>query len=103
MPDPRSLADDDLRSRLRELTTREEHVSDARRLLHVEIDALRGELVRRLRERDVELISGDDVTGPDSLGVREPRNPSPTHGSDGVALPEPEGHASVSDSPHRDK
>lgn len=69
--------DDDLRARLNQLATREQEVSEARRALHVEIDSLRGELVRRLRERDVPVIPGEDFSGPESLGVREPRNPHP--------------------------
>lgn len=90
-PDARSLSDDDLRARLNQLATREQEVSEARRALHVEIDSLRGELVRRLRERDVPVIPGEDFSGPESLGVREPRNPHPVTGADGIALPHPEG------------
>jgi hypothetical protein len=37
------------------------------------------------------VISGEDFSDPDSLGVREPRNPHPMTGADGIALPQPEG------------
>jgi hypothetical protein len=89
-PDPHSLARDELTSLLQELTSREEVVSDERRGLHAQIDALRQELVERLRdEGNVVIISGSDFLDPGSAGVREPRNPRPENGSDGLALPEP--------------
>jgi hypothetical protein len=37
-PDPHSLARDELTTRLKELTTREQAVSDERRTLHAQID-----------------------------------------------------------------
>jgi hypothetical protein len=49
-PDPHSLARDELTSLLQELTGREEMISDQRRVLHAQIDAVRQELVDRLRD-----------------------------------------------------
>jgi hypothetical protein len=88
-PDPRSLARDELTSVLKKLTSREQAVSDERRSLHVQIDALRRELVDRLRDEGNTVIFGPDFLDPGSAGVREPRNPSRENGSDGIALPEP--------------
>jgi hypothetical protein len=90
LPEPHSLSRDELTSLLQELTSREEVVSGERRVLHAQIDALRQELVDRLRdEGKMVVISGSDFLDPGSAGVREPRNPSPQNGSDGIALPEP--------------
>ena len=92
-PDPHSLARDELTSLLKDLTTREQAVSDERRTLHAQIDALRRELVDRLRDEGKVVISGSDFLDPGSAGVREPRNPRPEEGSDGIALsesPEPD-------------
>jgi hypothetical protein len=89
-PDPHSLTRDELTSLLQELTSREEVVSNERRLLHAQIDALRQELVKRLHDDgNVVIISGSDFLDPGSAGVREPRNPSPQNGSPGAALPKP--------------
>jgi hypothetical protein len=88
-PDPHSLARDELASLLRELTSREQAVSEERRALHAQIDALRREFVDRLREEGHVVISGSDLLDPGSAGVREPRSPSHKNGSDGIALPEP--------------
>lgn len=88
-PDPHSLARDELTYRLQELTSREELVSDARRGLHTQIEALRRELVDRLRDEGNVVISGSDFLDPGSAGVREPRNTSPQNSSDGIAIPEP--------------
>jgi hypothetical protein len=88
-PDPHSLARDELTSRLKELTGREQAVSDERRILHAEIDALRRELVGRLRDEGNTVLFGPDFLDPGSAGVREPRNPRPEDGSDGIALSEP--------------
>ena len=74
-PDPHSLARDELTSLLQELTSREDLVSDERRVLHAQIDALRRELVDRLRDEGNVVISGSDFLDPGSAGVREPRNP----------------------------
>ena len=88
-PDPHSVARDELTSLLQELTSREEVVSDERRVLHTQIDALRRELVDRLRDEGNVVISGSDFLDPGSAGVREPRNPSPQNSSDGIAIPVP--------------
>jgi hypothetical protein len=88
-PDPRSLASEELKSLIKELTSREQEVSGTRRVLHAQIDALRRELVDRLREQGKDMISGADSLGPGSAGVREPRNPRPQKDSDGIVLPEP--------------
>jgi hypothetical protein len=57
-------------------------------VVHAQIDALRRELVDRLRDEGNVVISGSDFLDPGSAGVREPRNPSPRSGSDGIALDE---------------
>lgn len=88
-PDPRSLARGEQTVLLRELTTREQAVSDERRALHAQIDALRQELVNRLREEGEVVISGSDFFDPGSAGVREPRSPRPQTGADRIALPQP--------------
>ncbi len=59
-PDPRSLSKDQITARLDELTRREEQISEARRALHGEIDALRRELVERLRREGGTIIAGDE-------------------------------------------
>lgn len=88
-PDPRSLARGELTTLLRELTTREQAVSDERQTLHAHIDDLRRELVNRLREEGDVVIAGSDFLDPGSVGVREPRSPRPQAGSDGIALSKP--------------
>ena len=88
-PDPRLLATDELKSAIKELVGREQEVSNTRRGLHAQIDALRRELVDRLREQGNDVIFGGDLLGPGPAGVREPRTPRPQRGSDGIALPEP--------------
>jgi RsiG-like len=87
-PDPHSLARDELTSLLQELTSREEVVSNERRVLHAQIGALRQEFVDRLRDEGNVVISGSDLLDPGSAGVCEQRNPSPQNASDGIALPE---------------
>jgi len=89
LPDPGSLATEELKPLIKDLIGREQEVSNIRRGLHAQIDALRRELVDRLREEGNDIISGPDVLGPGPAGVREPRTPRPQRGSDGVALPEP--------------
>ena len=86
-PDPRSLARGELTSLLKELTSREQAVSDERRTLHAQIDALRRELVDRLRDEGNAVISGSDFLDPGSAGVREPRNPRPEDGSTASPYP----------------
>jgi hypothetical protein len=51
LPDLSTLADDDLRSMIRDLEAEEDEVSFRRRVLHGRIDILRAELVARLREQ----------------------------------------------------
>jgi hypothetical protein len=70
-PDPHSLAQDELASLLNELTSREQAVSEERRALHAQIDALRREFVDRLREQGHVVISGSDLLEPGSAGVRD--------------------------------
>jgi hypothetical protein len=89
-PDPRSLASHELTTPLKDLVGRENDVSGRRRVLHARIDALRRELVDRMREGGQDVIFGADIEGPDWTGVREPRDPRPQLGSDGVALREPD-------------
>ena len=100
-PDPHSLERDELTSRLKELVSREQAVSDERRSLHAQIDALRRELVDRLRDEGNTVICGADFLDPGSAGVREPRNPRPEHGSDAIALSEPPEPRAKPDAPPR--
>ena len=86
LTDPRSLATEELKLLIQELISREQEVSDTRQALHAQIDALRGELVDRLRDEGKDVIFGPDTLGP---GVREPIPPRPHQGADGIALPEP--------------
>jgi hypothetical protein len=71
-PDPHSLARDELTSLLKELTSREEAISEERRTLHAQIGVLRRELVERLRDEGDTVICGADFLDPGSAGVREP-------------------------------
>ena len=50
LPDLATLADEDLKQLIDELTRREQEVSYERRLLHGKIDILRAELVARLQK-----------------------------------------------------
>jgi hypothetical protein len=59
-PDPRSLSKDQITTRLNELTREEQQISQARRGLHNEIDALRRELVDRLRREGKTIIAGEE-------------------------------------------
>ena len=85
----RALTKEQIRDRLHRLTEEESTVSARRHSLHSEIDALRRELVDRLREEGGDVIAGDDPLGPDPSGSREPHRPTPRIDSDGAALVEP--------------
>ncbi|MGH2891673.1 MAG: hypothetical protein ACRDPM_00190 [Solirubrobacteraceae bacterium] len=85
--DPRSLGPEELKLHIKELVSREQEISATRKELHTQIDALRRELVERLREAGDDIIFGPDILGPGSTGVREPRSPRPQPGADGLALP----------------
>ncbi len=87
--DPKSLRRDELSSILKELTLREQRISKERRSLHVEIDSLRAELVKRLRDEGQTVIAGSDPDEPDPACAREPRKPRPGLDSDSIAIPEP--------------
>ena len=89
LTDPRSLATEELKLLIQELISREQEVSDTRQALHAQIDALRGELIDRLRNEGKDVISGPETFGPGTSGVREPITPRPHQGADGIALPEP--------------
>src|SRR3954447_4646654 len=63
-PDLGSLADQELKDLIQQLTDEEVEVSYRRRMLHGKIDILRAELVNRLRkkhETGEDVISGPDV------------------------------------------
>ena len=63
-PDLGSLADQELKDLIQQLTDEEVEVSYRRRILHGKIDILRAELVNRLRKKREEgesVISGADV------------------------------------------
>ncbi|MFZ1996938.1 MAG: GNAT family N-acetyltransferase [Solirubrobacteraceae bacterium] len=68
-PDPHSLGRDELTSLLNEFTSREQAVSNERRTLHCRVDALRRELVDRLRDEGNTVICGADLHEPGSCGV----------------------------------
>lgn len=60
-----SYADDELRELADRLSAEEREISKRRRLLHGEIDILRAEIVRRLREKHsggAGLVTDGDVT-----------------------------------------
>ncbi len=64
LPDLATLADQQLKDLIAELTEQERRVSYERRLLHGKIDILRAELVNRLRAKREDgeaLITGADV------------------------------------------
>jgi hypothetical protein len=63
-PDLGSLADQELKDLIKQLTQEEIEISYKRRILHGKIDILRAELVNRLRKKHEEgedVISGADV------------------------------------------
>jgi RsiG-like len=63
-PDLGSLADQELKDLIRQLTEEEMDISYRRRILHGKIDILRAELVNRLRKKHEggeDVISGADV------------------------------------------
>jgi hypothetical protein len=60
-PDPRSLGQEELKRLLNGLISREQEVSSTRQVLHAQIDALRRELVDRLRDEGSDVIFGPDV------------------------------------------
>jgi flavin-dependent dehydrogenase len=63
-PDLGSLADQELKDLIRELTEEEMDISYRRRIMHGKIDILRAELVNRLRkkhEAGEDVITGADV------------------------------------------
>jgi hypothetical protein len=63
-PDLGSLADQELKDLIKQLTEEELEVSYQRRILHGRIDILRAELVNRLRKKDETgelVITGADV------------------------------------------
>lgn len=99
IPPGPELARDELTSLIKELVSREQEVSTTRQVLHGQIDALRRELVHRLRDEGNDIIFGGDILGPESAGVREPRAPRPQRGSDGVALQEPRDSEPESNAP----
>jgi hypothetical protein len=63
-PDLGSLADQELKDLIKQLTQEEIEISYKRRILHGKIDILRAELVNRLRKKHEDgedVISGADV------------------------------------------
>ena len=76
-PDPHWLARGELTSLLKELTSKEQVVSDERRTLHAQIDALRRELVDRLRDEGNTVISGADFSTPARLASVSRVTPTP--------------------------
>lgn len=80
---------EELKLLIQELISREQEVSGTRQTRHAQINALRGDLVDRLRNESTDVIFGPDTLGPGTSGVREPITPRPHHGADGIALPDP--------------
>jgi hypothetical protein len=70
LPDPHSLTRAELTSRLHELTSGKHGLSDER-AVHSQIDALRSELIHRLRDEGKEVILGSDFLDPGSGGLPE--------------------------------
>ena len=66
LPDLATLADDDLKKLIDDLTKEEHEVSYRRRLLHGKIDILRAELVARLQKTEgrsvLEAVDVDSLT-----------------------------------------
>jgi hypothetical protein len=66
LPDLATLADDDLKKLIDDLTEEEHEVSYRRRLLHGKIDILRAELVARLQKTEgrsvLEAVDVDSLT-----------------------------------------
>jgi hypothetical protein len=84
--DPRELDRGELTSLLGELISREQAISIERRALHAQIDALRRELVGRLRDEGTTVVFRPDLPDDGSAGIREPRRPPPNSGSGGAGL-----------------
>jgi hypothetical protein len=91
-----SMSNHEIKDRLRVLTEQEQVVSARRGVVHREIDALRRELIDRLRDDGQQIITGEDFSGPGPAGSREPRRPLPGAGS-GAAHADP-GHDDSGDS-----
>jgi hypothetical protein len=90
LPDLKSLARNEIANLLHELTSREGSISAERQILHGQIDALRGELVGRMRAEGQVVIVGADVQDdPGSAGVRVPRLTRLPHGGNGIGLDPP--------------
>jgi RsiG-like len=72
-----SYSDDELRELADRLSTEEREISKRRRLLHGEIDIIRAEIVRRLREKHsggAGLVNRGDVSElTDILSGKQPR------------------------------
>src|SRR3978361_1422378 len=69
-PDLGSLADQELKDLIQQLTEEEVEISYRRRILHGKIDILRAELVNRLRKKNEggeDLISGGDLPRPSDI------------------------------------
>jgi hypothetical protein len=82
-PDIGSMSNEELKELIDKLTAEEQEVSYRRRILHGQIDILRGELVNRLRENRPAggtLTKGDDVQRLSEIlaGGSEPPTKPPT-------------------------
>jgi len=80
--DPAALSDQELKDRIQVETAQS---STGAAIEPSDVDAMRSELLRRLRIRH-EAGHGDS-DGDDDAGVREPRRPTPPAGTDAIQLP----------------
>ena len=78
--DVASLSDPELKDRIHRIA---EQLSSHSARTQRELDSLRIELVRRARARH---RGGEDSSGPDSGGVRDPTRPIPPGGSGAIQL-----------------
>jgi hypothetical protein len=90
LPDLSLLARNEIATLVHELTSREGAISAERQILHRQIDALRAELVDRIRVEGQVVIDGADVQDdPGSAGVRVLRLPRLPNDGDGIELDPP--------------
>jgi hypothetical protein len=87
--DPTALSDQELRDRIQAGTAQS---SIGAAVEQSGVDAMRAELIRRLRIRHE--AGHDDAGGDDDSAVREPRRPTPSAGADAIQLPATDDNAS---------
>lgn len=85
-----SYSDEELKALLARLEEEEREISKRRRILHGELDIVRAELVRRLRDRGREggLVVDGDVSALAQILARKPAKPSEGHETEPPADPQ---------------